>query len=129
MLVTALSLSFLRSQLAQGFGLLCCCSTRGVVVCVVRGFAHFRSRAFKLPPSPLQGALLIQQGFWYGSAGFLGGPSYQAGRLFSMEVTGVVPATGASVLVFLLLAEASLLSALLVRSLSCAMSGGRDLAQ
>ena len=30
-------------------------------------------------------------------------PSYQAGRFFSMKVTGLIPATGSSVLVFLLL--------------------------
>ena len=100
---TALSLSFLRSQLAQGFWLLCCCSPRGVVVCVVRGFAHFLSRAFKLTSFSIVRRTAYMTRIWYRSDGFLGGPSYQAGRLFSMEVIGLRPAAVSSVLAFLLL--------------------------
>ena len=70
-LKTALSLSFLRSQLAQGFWLLCCCLPRGVVVCVVRGFAHFLSRAFKLTSFSIARRTIYTTRIWYRSAGFL----------------------------------------------------------
>ena len=96
----ALTLDFCSPRIAQGTWL--CVGVHDAASFVWREATAVVCLAFSahLPLVFFVRRWLYVFGIRIGSVGFLGGPSYQAGRILSVEVTGLSPAAVSSVLTF-----------------------------